>query len=310
MGCFVGIDVSKAELVIHLLPQAQGWTLANTPEGHARLLDALRPLACERIVLEASGGYERAVLQTLCEAGLPAVRLSAHQPRALARALGLKAKTDALDARVLAIAAQCIRTPPAATPPPPLHALRELLQLRQALVAQRDAHRRRLQQATTAVVCEQLAELIGQLQQRIAVLSRRIAQATAACSHLPKVPGLGPILRATLAARLPELGTLDKRRIAALVGLAPFNRDSGRWRGQRRIQGGRADVRRVLYMATWAAIRAGTPLAQTYARLVAAGKPAKVAIVACMRKYLTWLNAIARDRTTYAPPALRAAAAP
>lgn len=307
MGSFVGIDVAKAELVVHVLPQGHAWTEANTPAGHDRLVARLTGLDCERIVLEASGGYERAVLRALIQAGLPAARLSAQRPRALAQALGLKAKTDALDARLLAVAAQCIDSAPATVLPAPLQALRELLQLRQALVAQRDAHRRRLPQACSAFVRDQLVDLIAQLQQRIALLSQRITQATAACSRLPKVPGLGPILRATLAARLPELGTLDHRRIAALVGLAPFNRDSGRWRGQRHIHGGRADVRRVLYMATWAAIRARSPLAQTYDRLISAGKPSKVAIVACMRKYLTWLNAIARDNAPYAPPALRGA---
>jgi transposase len=145
---------------------------------------------------------------------------------------------------------------------------------------------------------------LSHLQPGMKAFAEGAAQAGAACSDLPKLPGLGPILRATLAARLPELGTVPARKIVALVGLAPFNRDSGRWRGLRRIQGGRADVRRVLYMATWASIRTGSPLAHTYARLTAAGKPAKVAIVACMHKYLRWLNAIARDRAPYAPPAI------
>lgn len=304
MKCFVGIDVSKAELAVHTLPQAHAWTAANTPEGRDRLVGQLQAMDCVRIVLEASGGYEQAVLQALAQAGLPAVRLSAQRPRALAQALGLKAKTDALDARLLAIAAQYLQAPPTTVPSPAMQALRELLQLRQALVGQRDAHRRRLAQANTAFVREQLTELIAHLQQRITTVSERIGHLTAQASPLPKVPGLGPILRATLAARLPELGELDHRKLAALVGLAPFNRDSGHWRGQRRIHGGRADVRRVLYMATWAAIRAGTPLAATYQRLIAAGKPSKLAIVACMRKYLSWLNAIARDNAPYAPPAI------
>jgi transposase len=304
MGSFVGIDVSKAELVVQVLPQGQALTVANTAAGHAALIGWLLPLACERIALEASGGYERAVLEALVHAGLPAMRLSAQRPRALAQALGLKAKTDALDARLLALAAQCLQGRPAAVPTPEVQALREMLQLRQALVADRDAMRRRLPQTVTGFVRDELVAVIAQLQQRITALSAHIATAT--CSHLPAVPGLGPVLRATLAARLPELGTLDKRRIAALVGLAPFNRDSGLWRGKRRIHGGRADVRRVLYIATWAAIRAKSPLAPCYARLTARGKPPKVAIVACMRKYLTWLNAIARDHAPYAPRVGRA----
>jgi len=304
---FVGIDVSKAELAMHVLPDGLAWTQANTPEGHACLVQCLAQMGCERIVLEASGGYEQAVLQALSQAGLPVVRLPAHRPRALAQALGLKAKTDALDARLLAMAAQCIHAQPTAVLPAPLQALRELLHLRSTLVAQRDAQRRCLEHVTCEAVRDQWREVIALLQQRIREVSRQIARSGAACSSLPKLPGLGPILRATLAARLPELGTVPARKIVALVGLAPFNRDSGRWRGQRRIQGGRADVRRVLYMATWASIRTGSPLAHTYARLTAAGKPAKVAIVACMHKYLRWLNAIARDRAPYAPPTIAAA---
>lgn len=307
MQRFVGIDVSKAELVVHVLPDGLTWTQANTPDGHAGLAERLALLGCERIVLEASGGYERAIVQVLTQAGLPAVRLPAQRPRALAHALGLKAKTDALDARLLAVAAQCIHAQPTAVLPAPLQALRELLHLRSTLVAQRDAQRRCMEHVTCKAVRDQWLEVIALLQQRIREVSRQIAQAGAACSSLPKLPGLGPILRATLAARLPELGTVHPRKIVALVGLAPFNRDSGRWRGQRRIQGGRADVRRVLYMATWASIRTGSPLSHTYARLTAAGKPAKVAIVACMHKYLRWLNAIARDQAPYAPPEIASA---
>ncbi|WP_369976702.1 IS110 family transposase [Xanthomonas bundabergensis] len=304
---FVGIDVAKAELAIHVLPDGLDWTQANTPEEQARLALRLASLGCERIVLEASGGYERAVLQVLSQAGLPVLRLSAQRPRALAHALGLKAKTDALDARLLAVAAQCLPSQPTAVLPAPVQALRKLLHLRSTLVAQRDAQRRCLEHVTCEAVRGQWLEVIALLQQRIKEISRQIAQVGAACSRLPSVPGLGPILRATLAARLPELGSVPPRKIAALVGLAPFNRDSGRWHGQRRIQGGRADVRRVLYMATWAAIRAGSPLSHTYARLTSAGKPAKVAIVACMHKYLRWLNAIARDQAPYSPPAIASA---
>ena len=221
---FVGIDVSKAELAMHVLPDGLAWTQANTPEGHACLVQCLAQMGCERIVLEASGGYEQAVLQALSQAGLPVVRLPAHRPRALAQALGLKAKTDALDARLLAMAAQCIHAQPTAVLPAPLQALRELLHLRSTLVAQRDAQRRCLEHVTCEAVRDQWREVIALLQQRIRELSRQIARAAAACSSLPKVPGLGPILRATLAARLPELGTVPARKIAALVGLLQKSR--------------------------------------------------------------------------------------
>ncbi|MBO9883899.1 IS110 family transposase [Xanthomonas sp. D-109] len=303
----VGIDVSKAELVIHVLPDEQAWTQPNTPQGQRALAQRLAGMDCERIVLEASGGYERAVLQVLRQADLPVVRMPADRPRKLAQALGLHAKTDALDARLLAIAAQHIPTTPTPVVPGHQQSLRELLDLRATLVGQRDAHRRRLEHITSAKAQHRCREVIALLNQQIQTLTQEIEQQGKTCSSLPKVPGLGTILRAVLAARLPELGTLPPRKLAALVGLAPFNHDSGCWKGQRRIKGGRADVRRVLYMSTWASIRAKSPLANTYARLRAAGKPAKVAIVACMHKFLRWLNAIARDQAPYAPPAIAAA---
>lgn len=302
MNTYVGIDVSKDELVVHALPSERGALFPNDRSGLIDLLDWLRPLACARIVFEASGGYEQDLLEALSAAGMPAVRLSARRPRALATALALKAKTDRLDARVLAIAAQWLPAPATLPPSAPQRALREWLQLRTALVGERDGHRRRIQQLRDHDVKTYLQALIDSLQTQIALIEERLRQAMAQCpSPLSAAPGLGPILRATLTARLPELGKLDRRQIAALVGLAPYNRDSGRWRGQRRISGGRADVRRVLYMATWAAIRARSPLAEVYRRLVAAGKPKKLALTACMRKYLTMLNAMARDQAPWAP---------
>ncbi|MET7144001.1 transposase [Xanthomonas sp. PPL139] len=307
MRRFVGIDVAKAELVIHVLPEGHTWTQPNTAQERRALAQRLTGLDCERIVLEASGGYEHALLRVLREADLPAARVAADRPRNLAKALGLHAKTDALDARLLAIAAQHIPATPTAVLPEHLQSLRELLDLRDTLVGQRDAHRRRLEHITSPEVQGHCQEVIALLNQKIQALTRQIEQQATTCSTLPKVPGLGAILRAVLAARLPELGKLPPRKLAALVGLAPFNRDSGRWQGQRRIKGGRAEIRRVLYMATWASIRAKSPLAKTYARLRAAGKPAKVAIVACMHKFLRWLNAIARDQAAYAPPVIAAA---
>lgn len=302
MSTHVGIDVSKDELVVHALPSERGALFPNDRSGLIDLLDWLRPLACARIVFEASGGYEQDLLEALSAAGMPAVRLSARRPRALATALALKAKTDKLDARVLAIAAQWLPAPATLPPSAPQRALREWLQLRTALVGERDGHRRRIQQLRDHDVKTYLQTLIDSLQTQIALIEERLRQAMAQCpSPLSAAPGLGPILRATLMARLPELGKLDRRQIAALVGLAPYNRDSGRWRGQRRISGGRADVRRVLYMATWAAIRARSPLAEVYRRLVTAGKPKKLALTACMRKYLTMLNAMARDQAPWAP---------
>lgn len=302
MNSYVGIDVSKDELVVHVLPAQQDRVFPNTAQGLVELVGWLVELGGCRVAFEASGGYERDLLDGLHQAGVVAVRLPARRPRALARALGLKAKTDALDARVLALAAQML---PATTTPPAtatVQELREWLQLRTALVQERDNHRRRIQQVRQASVQTFLRSVIDSLQQRIAEVEQQLRYALERCPvQIAAAPGLGPILRATLAARLPELGQLDRRQIASLIGLAPYNRDSGRWRGQRCIGGGRADVRRVLYMATWAAIRARSPLAQTYQRLVAAGKPKKLAVTACMRKYLTMLNAMARDQAPWAP---------
>lgn len=302
MNSYVGIDVSKDELVVHVLPAQQDRVFPNTTQGLVELVGWLVELGGCRVAFEASGGYERALLDALHQAGVVAMRLPARRPRNLARALGLKAKTDALDARVLALAAQML---PATTTPPataPVQELREWLQLRTALVQERDNHRRRIQQIRQASVQTFLRSVIDSLQQRIAEVEQQLRCALERCPvQIAAAPGLGPILRATLAARLPELGQLDRRQIASLIGLAPYNRDSGRWRGQRCIGGGRADVRRVLYMATWAAIRARSPLASTYQRLVAAGKPKKLAVTACMRKYLTMLNAMARDQAPWAP---------
>ena len=302
MSTHVGIDVSKDELVVHTLPSELSGAFPNNSAGLIDLLAWLLPLDCDRIVFEASGGYERDLLEALHRAGLPAVRLSARRPRALATALGLRAKTDALDARLLAVAAQWLPAPATQPPSAPLQALREWLQLRSALVGERDSHRRRAHQLRDTQVQAYLRTLIEGLQTRIAQIEEQLRQVMKQCpTTLSAAPGLGPILRATLTARLPELGTLDRRQIAALVGLAPYNRDSGGWRGLRRISGGRADVRRVLYMATWAAIRAKSPLAETYRRLVATGKPKKLALTACMRKYLTMLNAMARDQLPWTP---------
>ena len=302
MNTCVGIDVSKDELVVHVLPTEAARTFPNTADGRADLLGWLLPQPHPRVVFEASGGYERDLLDTLHHAGLNAVRLPPRRPRALAQALGLKAKTDAIDARVLAVAAQLLPAAPTVPLTAATHVLREWLQVRTALVGERDRLRRRRLHWRDPAVQAWAEEHIAQLQARIAATDRHLKQALAACpTSLSAAPGLGPILRATLAARLPELGTLDRRRIAALVGLAPYNRDSGPWKGQRRISGGRPDVRRVLYMATWAAIRARSPLAETYRRLVEAGKPKKLAVTACMRKYLTMLNAMQRDNLPWYP---------
>jgi transposase len=308
MGGYVGIDVGKDLLVIALHPAGRIWQCANTADGQAALTAELAALAPERLLLEASGGYERGICRQLRAAGLRVTRVQPRRIRALALALGLKAKTDPLDARLLARAAALLSLPAPVAVNADTEALRALVDWRARLVAQRDDNRRRLHQAELASVRASLQRLLQWLTAEIRQLERQIATAVQALARtLGHAPGLGPVLRATLAAHLPELGQLNRRQIAALAGLAPFNHDSGQHRGQRYISGGRAELRRVLFMATQAAIRCCPPLAATYQGLLARGKPKKVAIVACMRKYLTMLNAMARDNAPWQP--LNAAAA-
>jgi transposase len=302
MGGYVGIDVGKYTLVICHQPGERIWECANTPAGQAGLVAELAALAPERILLEASGGYERSICRALRQAGLPVLRVQPRRIRALAHALGRKAKTDPLDARLLAEAAALLSLPEPPPLEPGVEALRALVDWRARLVAQRDDNRRRLHQAELPLVRTSLQRLIAMLRTEISQLDRQIgARLKQLARPLAAAPGLGPVLRATLAARLPELGRLNRREIAALAGTAPFNRDSGQHHRSRRIGGGRSDLRRVLYMATLSAIRISPVLAATYQRLLALGKRKKVAIVACMRKYLTMLNAMARDNTPWQP---------
>jgi len=301
MSGAIGIDVAKASLAICWAPAGQHWTVSNDAAGHAALVARLREIQPDKILLEASGGYEQAILATLLDAGLPAVRVHPRRVRALAQALGQHAKTDPLDAALLARAAALL-DPPVRARAPEVPALRALVDLRRQLVGQRDSLRRRRAQVDLPTVVQSLDRLIQALQTEIRHLDQQLRKAldTWPCP-IPEAPGLGPVTRATLAAYLPELGQLDRRQIAALAGLAPYNRDSGRQQRPRHIHGGRAALRRVLYMATWASIRAGSVLAQRYQALVERGKPPKLAIVACMRKFLTMINAMARDHTSWNP---------
>jgi len=303
MARFVGIDVAKATLAVHLRPDGQGWSVPNTDQGHQQLVGTLQGIGAHKIVLEASGGYERAVLAALLAAGLPVARVSPSRARALARALGCQAKTDPLDAALLAQAADVLALPLATPVPPAQSELRALVDLRVQLTGQRDDDRRRLQQASVLAARAVLERMLAALMAEIAQLDEAIAQRLPALAPavLRSAPGVGPVTLATLTTHLPELGHLSRRQIAALVGVAPYNADSGTRQGKRRIGGGRAAVRRVLYMATWASIRARSPLATVYGTLRARGKPAKVALVACMRRFLTMLNAMVRDHTEWTP---------
>ena len=300
MTLWIGIDVAKASLAVCVLPAKQLFSFPNTPKGHAQLLAQLAGNDIGNVLLEATGGYERAVMQALTQAHLPVTRINPRRARAFATAMG---KTDPIDAALLARMAELVRSP---EPPHSRQqeALRALVQRREQLVEQRDSERRRLQQATLPAVKDDLAEHIQQLQQRIKALGKAMSQSlhgldAPLAKRLLTIPGIGPVTAASLAAYLPELGLLDRRQIAALAGLAPYNVDSGQHSGKRRIRGGRAPLPRVLYMACLTLIRKQADFKRRYTQLRAQGKLAKVAITACMRVLLVRLNAMVRDKAEW-----------
>jgi len=303
MSLWIGIDVAKASLAVCVLPTKQSFSLANTPQGHAQLLARLEGHVIGNILLEATGGYEQVLMAALAHAGYPVTRINPRRARAFAKAMGTLAKTDPIDAALLARMAELVRAPESPRPPQG-EALRALVQRREQLVEQRDGERRRLQQATLPAVRDDLREHIDQLQQRIRALDQAMVQSLGdldapLAQRLRAIPGIGPVTAASLVAYLPELGCLNRRQIAALAGLAPYNVDSGQHRGQRCIAGGRALIRRVLYMACLTVIRQQADFQQRYERLRARGKCAKVAITACMRVLLVRLNAMVRDQTEW-----------
>jgi transposase len=299
---YVGIDVSKLTLDLHVL-EGSSHQWPNTDEGQQALIAMLKPLGVHRIVLEASGGYERLLVVALIAAGLPVVVINPRQVRDFAKALGLLAKTDRIDAYVLARFAQAVQPPERPLPNEHLLKLRELLARRSQLIEMRTMESNRLQQAHARRVRSDLLSSIEFIEKRLKRLDLEIdeeLQQSPAWQEkidlLQTVPGIGPQTARVLVIELPELGSCTRQQGAALVGLAPFHRDSGQFRGKRMIGGGRADVRRALYMAALTASRSNPVLRAHYQKLRAANKPFKVAIVACMRKLLTILNAMLRER--------------
>jgi transposase len=304
MNAWVGIDVAKATLAVWVRPMGQGFEVGNNVAGHRDLVKRLREWPVVRVVLEATGGYERAVLAALLAADVPVERVAPHRARGFAVALNQRAKSDPIDAAMLAHFAEMMPARAERPVPAAQQRLQALVQRREQVVAQRDDERRRRHQATDAFVRASLRRVIATLEREIKRLDQAVAKAAAAspvAAQLRAVPGIGAVTAATLQACLPELGQLDRHQIAALVGVAPFNADSGQKNGIRCIAGGRARVRRVLYMATWTAIRYQAQLNARYAALRARGKPAKVALVACMRSLLVGLNAMLRDNAGWKP---------
>lgn len=303
---FVGIDVSKDRLDVHLRPSGRAFAVTRDGKGLEQLVDDLRTLAPALIVLEATGGFEIVVAAALAGAALPLAVVNPRQIRDFARATGRLAKTDALDAQVIALFAERIRPEPRPIANADSQTLAELVARRRQVVEMIGMETNRLHQARNPRVQHMLKATLKTLKAQLAELDRDIDDTIkrspvwrAADDLLTSVPGVGDVTAHTLIADLPELGQLDRRHIAALVGVAPVNRDSGQMRGRRTIAGGRADVRNALYMATLSATRWNPVISQHYRSLVERGRPKKVALVACMRRLLGILNAIIRTKTSW-----------
>jgi transposase len=303
----VGIDVSKDRLDVHVRPGGEAFFVKRDGEGIAALIEALGPLGPAAVAVEATGGFETVVAAGLAGAGLPVVVVNPAQVRAFAHALGQRAKTDPIDAATIAHFVEA--TKPAIRPLPDdaTRLLADLVARRRQIVAMIGAERQREKRAP-ARIARSIVRLVQALETELARLDGDIDDAVRGSPAwrdkedlLASVPGVGPVIARTAIAELPELGTLDRRQIAALVGLAPWTRQSGHWRGKSVIGGGRAPVRSALFMGAMVAIRHNPVLKAFRDRLVAAGKPKIVALVATARKLVTILNAILRDKQPWRP---------
>ena len=303
---FIGIDISKDRLDVHVVPSGRTFTARRDGKGLEQLVGDLRQLAPTLVVLEATGGFEITVAAALASASLPLAVVNPRQIRDFACAIGRLAKTDALDAEAIARFAERIRPEPRPLADAESLSLGELVARRRQVVEMICMETNRLHQARNPRVQRMLKATLKTLSAQLAELDHDIDDTVrrspiwrAADDLLTSVPGIGDVTAHTLIADLPELGQLDRRRVAALVGVAPINRDSGQMRGKRTIAGGRVEVRNALYMATLAAIRWNPVINKHYHGLVDRGRPKKVALVACMRRLLGILNAIMRTKTPW-----------
>ena len=303
---YVGIDVAKDRLDVHVRPDGEAFVVARDDEGLNTLRTRLAAVRPALVVFEATGGLQTRVAGDLAAAGVPVAVVNPRQVRDFARATGRLAKTDRIDAEVIALFAEAVRPPVRPLSDADAQALKALVARRRELVAMRAAEKNRLRAALTPRVCKSLEAVIATINAQLAELDNDLDTAVqespvwrAKENLLTSVPGVGSTTSRVLIAELPELGTLSRRQAAALVGVAPLNRDSGTLRGRRTVWGGRATVRTALYMATVVAVRHNPALATAYRRLRGAGKPAKVALTACMRKLIVILNAILRDQTPW-----------
>lgn len=305
---FVGIDVSKARLDVAVGEEGDSWNERNDFEGISRLCKRLTELRPELIVIESTGGLERPVILELERAGLAVALVNPRRVREFAKAIGYAAKTDKLDARLLARFGRDAKPKPTQLPSEGDQRLSALLARRKQLLDMLTAEKNRLE-TTPLTLKSMIEEHITWLEKHLAALEQEIDDFNRQDPGrkekqelMRTLKGIGPVTASTLSADLPELGKLNQKEIAALVGVAPFNNDSGKWRGPRRIQGGRPSVRQVLYMAALAASRSNRLIHSFYQSLLQRGKKKKVALVACMHKLLTILNAMIRDLKPYLEP--------
>ena len=298
----VGIDVAKDRLDVALRPSGEVFVVERNAGGLELLVQRLKPLAPSLVVLEATGGFETVAAAALAAAGLPVVVVNPAQVRAFAKAIGQRAKTDAIDAAVIAHFAETTKPEPRPLADEATRLFADLVARRRQIVEMIGAERQREKRATTRIK-KSIARLIKALEKELASVNSDIDDAVRGSPAwrdkedlLASVPGIGPIIARTLIADLPELGSLDRKKIAALAGLAPFTRQSGQWQGRSFIGGGRGSVRTALFMGAMAARRHNPILKAFFGRLVAAGKPKMVALIAVARKLLTILNAVLRDQ--------------
>jgi transposase len=302
---YVGIDVSKYWLDVAVLGEERGWKVENTKEGIQKLVQQMQKVCPELIVVEATGGYQRAVVEALFMAGLPVAVVNPARVRQFARACGLLAKTDKLDAQVLAVFGQRVQPRRYEGKSEAEKQLSALLVRRKQLEQMLKAEQNRLRTISPSLrgSVERIIAMLKEEKKRIDEQIQEFLKEQKAWQEQTKIlgsaPGVGPVTTATLLAELPELGKMDRKKIAALVGVAPMNYDSGRKRGYRKTKGGRGDVRSVLYMSTLVATRYNPVIQSQYQQMLKRGKLKKVALTACMRKFLTILNAMVRDQQPF-----------
>ncbi len=308
MGTFVGIDVSKDRLDVHVLPQDEAFTVERNGKGLAELVERLKPFAPSLVAVEATGGFEMTTAAAVAGAGLPLAVVNPAQIRHYAQALGKRAKTDPIDAKVIARFAADVKPEARPLPDEQTQLLAELVSRRRQIVEMIQAERQREKRITVKRLKKSIARVVTALEKELVEIDSEIDDMIRGSpvwrekeDLLASVPGVGNQTARTLLAELPELGTLDRKRIASLVGLAPYTRQSGQWKGKSMIGGGRSSVRSALFVAAMVAGRHNPTLKAFRDRLVTAGKPKIVAVIAVARKLLTILNAILRDQRPWQP---------